>query len=65
MIDHERLAAYKAIISAPTDPTIARRLTHRTTAPRVLSTQTRIARYLRHATAYLMHRDLERDGDLD
>ena len=64
MIDRDRLAAYKAILRTPTDPAIEKRLRSRITAPILNATQARIKHYLRHATAWLMHRDLDRDGDL-
>lgn len=66
MIDPERLAAYEAILRQPPDPVVKKqRLRSRITAPVLRGEKTRIRQYHALATAWLMHRDLDRDGDLD
>jgi hypothetical protein len=59
-----REEAFAEILRLPTDPTIAGKFGHHITASVPVSPERRIAEYLRRAPAYLMHRDLERDGDI-
>jgi len=62
--DSARLEAYKAILRLSSDQTMVEKVGHHRTVPANLSAERRVAEYLRWATAYLMHRDLDRYGDL-
>jgi len=58
----DRLAVYRAILRRPADPTMTKRIGARLTAPRLRPDTPREAR--RRVTAYEMHRELDRYGDL-
>jgi hypothetical protein len=62
--DQERLAIFEAFLDLPTDPTLPATFGHKITAPSHITASDRIRLYAAHSVAYLMQRDLERDGDL-
>jgi hypothetical protein len=63
--DMDRRAAYAAIDRLPTDPAIRDRMGHHhPIEPLKIPPLIRLARFQAHATTWLMHRELDRDGDL-
>lgn len=59
----DRLRRYKRLLQTPTDPHIQDRIGHRITCPGVEGRR-RTEGYVRRVTAFLMYKDLDRDGDL-
>ena len=62
--DLDRRAAYAALDRLPTAPSIRDRMGHHPIKPLKIPPHMKIARFQAHATAWLMYRELDRDGDL-
>ena len=62
LIDLERLQAYKKILNPPMPPDAEAKMGHKITAP--VKNKTPIEAQKRQFVIYLMHRNLEMNGDL-
>jgi len=63
LIDLDRLAVYEQILSIPDDSSVKDRMNHRRTQSGK-SSRTSITDLKSKFVRYLMHRQLDRDGDL-
>tara|TARA_R110000824_G_scaffold260399_1_gene449079 strand:- start:51952 stop:52158 length:207 start_codon:yes stop_codon:yes gene_type:complete len=64
-IDMERLAAYRKLLSIPTDPYLKKRIGHRITAPQRQSDKEKALKRLQERfIEHLMERQLHLRGDL-